>query len=192
MFFGCVIVSHESLNVHFFSRARSSHKDGQEGSKVQCRKDFEEADEHGEFARRQLLTEFGIDSTALLNKDRTVTMALGSELQQQGSAGRRFCFRDQSFANERLNGAMNDGAVQCEQGGNLILVQGGAAAQGGQYKAARLRALRFLLHAPGDVEVGGREVYENGVLENFFGDESIVREDHRMVTVDSRGRRHWG
>lgn len=35
--------------------------------------------------------------------------------------------------------------------------------------------------------VGGRQLHENRVLPDCFLDEFMVCEDHRMVTVDSRG-----
>ena len=49
-----------------------------------------------------------------------------------------------------------------------------------------------MLHAPRNVEVRIRQVDQDGILKDFIGDEFLVREDHRMVTVDSRGRRHCG
>jgi hypothetical protein len=138
------------------------------------------------------LTKFLVNRTALLNQNGTVAIAFRSELQQQCSPGGRFSVGDQPFADQRLNGAMNDRAVQSEQGGNLILVQRGTSSQRRQNKRTGLRAFGFPLHAPGDVEVRSRQMHKNGVLEDCFGDEFTVREDHRMVTVDSSGRRHCG
>ena len=87
---------------------------------------------------------------------------------------------------------MNDGAVQSEQRGDPVLVQRGAAAQCSEDKPTRLRTPRLLLHAPSDMEVRGGQLDENRVLPDFFRDEFMVDKDHRIVTVDSRGRRHCG
>jgi hypothetical protein len=152
----------------------------------------EEADEGGELAGGELTTEFGVDGAALLNEEGAVEMAFRSKLEKESSSGRRFFFGDEFFADEGFDGAVDDGAVETEERGDLILVEGGTAAEGGENEAAGLRALRFLFHAAGDVEIGGGEVDEDGVLEDFFGNEFLVSEDHRKVTVDSRGRRHCG
>ncbi len=139
-----------------------------------------------------MTAEFGVDGPALLNKEGAVEIAFRSELEKKSSSGRRFFFGDEFLADEGFDGAVDDGAVETEKSGDLVLVEGGAAAESGEDEAASLRTLSFLFHAPGDVEVGGSEMDEDGVLEDFFGDEIIAWEDHRMVTVDSRGRRHWG
>ena len=149
-------------------------------------------DQRGELPRRQPTSQFGVDGTTLMNENRTVAISLRRELQKQRLSGGRFPFGDESFANQRLNGAMHDGAVQSEQRGDPVLVQRGAPAQCREDKPTRLRTPGFLLHAPSDMEVGGGQLDENRVLPDFFRDEFMVYKDHRMVTVDSRGRRHCG
>jgi hypothetical protein len=42
------------------------------------------------------------------------------------------------------------------------------------------------------MEVGGRQLDKNRVLPDFLRNEFIICEDHRMVTVDSQGRRRCG
>ncbi len=152
----------------------------------------EEADESGELAGGELTAEFSVDGAAVLDEEGTVEIAFRSELEKESSSGGRFFFGDEFFAGKGFDGAVNDGAIETEERGDLILVERGAAAEGGEDEAAGLRALRFLLHAPGDVEVGGGKMDEDGVLEDFLGDEFLFGKDHRMVTVDSRGRRHCG
>lgn len=86
-------------------------------------------DRRGELPRRQPTPQFGVDGATLLNENRTVAVSLRRELQKQRPSAGRFPFRDASFANQRLNGAMDDSAVQSEQRGDLVLVQRGAPAQ---------------------------------------------------------------
>jgi len=83
-------------------------------------------DQRGELPRRQPTPQFGVDGTTLSNENRTVAISLRRELQKQRLSGGRFPFGDESFANQRLNGAMHDGAVQSEQRGDLVLVHRGA------------------------------------------------------------------
>lgn len=148
---------------------------------------MEQADEGGELAGRELFAEFAVDGAALLNEEGAVVTAFRSELEKQSSSGRRFFFRDEFFVDEGLNGAVHNGAVESEERGDLVLVEGCSAAESGKNEATGLRALGFLFHALGDVEISGGKVDQDGVLEDFFSNEFIIDEDHRVVTVDSRG-----
>jgi len=67
-------------------------------------------DQREELPRRQPTPQFGVDGATLLNENRTVVISLGRDLQKQRPSGGRFPFGDESFANQRLNGAM-DGSV---------------------------------------------------------------------------------
>jgi hypothetical protein len=80
--------------------------------KIERGQDFKEAYQPGELASRKLPAHFFVDGRALLNKNRTVAISFRSELQKQGSPRRCFSFGDESFADQRFNGAMNDGVVQ--------------------------------------------------------------------------------
>jgi len=152
----------------------------------------EQADEGGELTGSELFAEFGVNGTALLNEEGAVVIAFRSELEKESSSGRRFFFGDEFFADEGLNGAVDDGAVESEESGDLVLVEGGPAAEGGENEAAGLRALGFLFHALADVEISRGKVNQDGALEDSFWNDFIIDQDHRMVTVDSRGRRHCG
>jgi hypothetical protein len=88
--------------------------------------------------------------------------------------------------------AMHHRTVKSQQPSDLVLVQRSAAAQRREDKPAGLRAPGFLFHAPSDMEVGGRQLDKNRVLPDFLRNEFIICEDHRMVTVDSQGRRRCG
>ena len=145
-------------------------------------------------AGRELFAEFAVEGAALLNEEGAVVTAFRSELGKQSSSARRFFFGDEFFADEGLNGAVHDGAVESEERGDLVLVAGGSAAESGQNEATGSRALGFLFHALADMEISGGKVDQDGLLENSFWNELILSldEDHRMVTVDSRRRRHCG
>ena len=141
-----------------------------------------------------MFAEFAVDGAALLHEEGAVVTAFRSELKKQSSSGRRFFFGDEFFADERLNGAVHDGAVESEERGDLVLVEGGSAAETGENEATSLRALGFLFHALADVGISGGKVDQDGVLEDSFWNEFTLSldEDHRRVTVDSRRRRHCG
>jgi hypothetical protein len=99
-----------------------------EFSKVEGGKELEKSDQSGELARGKLLAEFGVDGAALVNEEPTVVISFGGELEQKSSSGSGFFFGDEFFADEGFDGAVNDGAVEAEDRGNLILVEGSATA----------------------------------------------------------------
>ena len=148
------------------------------------------------FIRRESCAQEVIQRVALPDETFAVLVALAGKLQKKRAA--LFCFSlgEQSFPDHCFDGAVNDGAIKSKQGGDLILIQGGAAAKGGQYEAARLRALRFLFEIFPDREVSSGEIQENGVIQQFLRNQFSVDGDvwcaHRVSTVASIGLRHCG
>ena len=116
------------------------------------------------FIRRESCAQEVIQRVALPDETFAVLVALAGKLQKKCAAFFCFFLGEQSFPDHCFDGAVNDGAIKSKQGRDLILIQGGAAAKGGKYEAARLGALRFLFEIFPDREVSGGEIQKNGVF----------------------------
>src|SRR5437660_502777 len=118
-----------------------------------------------------------VERPALLDEGFAILVALGGELDEEGAAAVGFSFGKQTFLNHGFYGAMDNGAVETEQRGDLILVERGATAERGQDEAARLRTAGFLFEAFADGKVSGREIEDHGILQNFVRDERSIYDE---------------
>src|SRR5271169_2505267 len=118
--------------------------------------------------------------------------AFGGEGDEDGAAGRGFFFGEEPFVDQGFDGAVDYGAIEAEDSCDLILVEGGTAAKGGEDEAARGGAAGFPFELLADGEIGRGDVAEDGVFENLFGNLFGFDENHRTVTVAPSGRRHCG
>lgn len=141
---------------------------------------------------RELSAEFFFGRAAYFDEEVAILVAFFGEMDEEGAARGGFFFGEQTIVDHGFDGAVDDGAVEAELGGDLILVEGGAAAKSGEDEAARLGALGFLLELFADGKIGRGQVNEHGIVEDGRGDEFFVDADHRNITVSSKGLRHCG
>ena len=151
----------------------------------------EEAEEGGALFGREGLANFFIGGAAGLDELLVEFIAFGCEGEEQGAAGGGFFFGEQAFADQGFNGAVDDGAIEAEELGDLILVEGRAATKTGENEGASGGASSFAFKLPAEREIGGGEPIEDGIFQDVFGNGFGIG-NHRTVTVDSSGRRHCG
>jgi len=112
-----------------------------------------------------------------------ILVSFGCEMKQKRPAGIGFSLGEQTFPDHSFDGAMNYGAIEAEELGDLILVERGAAAEGGKNEAARGRASGFLFKPLGDRKIGLRDVSNRRISQNLGRNRPLVYGDHRTSTV---------
>jgi len=127
------------------------------------------ANESGPGFGREGLADFFVGGDAGLDELLVELVAFGSEGEEQGAAGGSFFLGEEAFADQGFNGAMDDGAIETEKLGDLILVEGRAATKAGENEGARRGASGFAFELLAEGEIGRGEVIEYGIFQDVFG-----------------------
>lgn len=140
------------------------------------------------------MSRFFVGVVTVVDESLVVFLPLRREVKQQCSTCFRFAFRDQSFLEHGLDGAMHHRAIETKALGNLVLIEGSVVPQGRENEAASRRAARLSFQTFAHCEVGSGQMCEyrifQNVIWNFRLENRCLHESHRIVTVASIGRRH--
>jgi len=142
-------------------------------SQVQVGDEFKETEEGGAVFRSEGLAEFFVGGAALLDQFFAVPLTFQRQLDEEGAAGFGFVLRDESFVKERLDGTVNDRAIEPQLPGDLILVER-PAAKFGKDEAARRGAFCPAFQFLHNRKVSRSNVSKQRISKDVFRDELSV------------------
>jgi len=142
-------------------------------SQVQVGDEFKETEEGGAVFRSEGLAEFFVGGAALLDQFFTIPMAFRGQLDKKRAAGAGLALGDKTFLKQRLDGTVNDRAIEPQLPGDLILVER-PAAKFGKDEAARRGAFCPAFQFLHNRKVSRSNVSKQRISKDVFRDELSV------------------
>src|SRR5208337_1597622 len=128
----------------------------------------------------------------LLNQKLPVFLSLRRQPNHHRPPRPRLLLRNQPFLQHCSNRPVHHGPIKSQQRSNLVLIPFCPAPQRGQDKSPRLRTPRPPLQLFAHRKISRRQVHQHRILQNLVRNHPLLYGNHRIVTVDSSGRRHCG